>query len=162
MKVYLYTILNTFFILITCLNENILDREIKYKIINYPLSSSNSIEDTLEPDLQLSEGNAIIEIESDFIITQISWTKKDSYKYNYLLGVFEGSNEPSFEQGIPIAIINEKGDLDTINYLNVDSPNSFKYLRYIPPNKNNTQIFPLKLYGHQKLTTENFEEKKLF
>ena len=56
----------------------------------------------------------------------------------------------------------EKGELDTINYLNVDSSNSFKYLRYIPPNKNNTQIFPLKLYGHQKLNNENFEEKKLF
>ena len=162
MKVYLYIILNIFFLFAVCLNENIIDREIKYKIIKYPLSSSNSNEDTFEPDLQLSEGNAIIELDSDFIITQISWTKKDSYKYNYLLGVFEASNDPSFEQGIPIAIIKEKGDLDTINYLNVDSPNSFKYLRYIPPNKNNTQIFPLKLYGHQKLNNENFEEKKLF
>jgi len=162
MKVYLYIILNIFFVFITCLNENKIDREIKYKIINYPLSSSNSNEDIYEPDLQLTEENAIIELESDFIITQISWTKKDSYKYNYLLGVFEASNEPSFEQGIPIGIIKEQGDLDTINYLNIESPNSFKYLRYIPPNKNNTHIFPLKLYGHQKLITENFEEKKLF
>ena len=112
MKVYLYIILNIFFLFAVCLNENIVDREIKYKIIKYPLSSSNSNEDTFEPDLQLSEGNAIIELDSDFIITQISWTKKDSYKYNYLLGIFEASNDPSFEQGIPIAIIKEKGELD--------------------------------------------------
>ena len=160
MKVYI--ILNICLIFIASLDENIVDREIKYKIINYPLSSFDSNEDKNEPDLQLSEGNTIIELESEFIITQISWTKKDNYKYNYLLGVFEVSNNPTFEDGIPIAIIKEQGGLNEINYLDINSPSSYKYLRYIPPNKNNTQIFPIKLFGHQKLLSENNEDKKLF
>ena len=76
MKVYI--ILNICLIFVASLDENVVNREIKHKIINYPLSSFDSNEDKIEPNLQLSEGNTIIELESEFIITQISWTKKDN------------------------------------------------------------------------------------
>ena len=89
--------------------------------------------------------NNTIEFDQDYIITLISWTKKDDYKYNYLLGVFQGSNEPSFMNGIPIGIIKEKDGLKELNHLNIFSPDSFKYIRNIPPNTNNTDFSEIKI-----------------
>ena len=141
MKVYI--ILNICLIFIASLDDNSVDREIKYKIINYPFSSFESNEDKFDPNLQLSEGNSIIELESECIITQISWAKKENYKYNYLLGVFEVSNNPTFEDGIPIAIIKEQGDLNTINYIDINSPTSYKYLDIFHPIKTTPKFFQL-------------------
>ncbi len=65
--------------------------------------------------------NNIIELDEDFIITKISWTKNGDYKYNYLLGVFEISNEESFMEGIPIGLILEKEELKETNDINLSS-----------------------------------------
>ena len=92
--------------------------------------------------------NNKIEFEEEYIKTKIAWSKKDDYKYNYLLGIFEGSNELSFRNGIPIGIIKEKDELNELNYLNFFSPNSFKYIRYNPPNRNNTSLDQIKIFGY--------------
>ena len=101
-----------------------------------------------EPILKLSEeqNNNIIEIESGYIISQISWTKKDVNIYNYLLGVFEGANDPSFSDAIPIAMIKDGEITNKINYIKVNTTNAYKYIRYIPPNINKTDIHPLKIF----------------
>ena len=104
--------------------------------------------------------NYTIEFDEDYIITQISWTKKDNYKYNYLLGIFEGSNDKSFLNGIPIGIIKEKDGLNEINYLDIISPNSFKYIRYIPPNKNNTNFGQIQIFGYLKSESNYLNEEK--
>ena len=90
--------------------------------------------------------NNIITLSDDYIITRISWTKKDDYKFNYLLGIFEGDNDPSFSNAVPIAMIKEVDNFNQENYIDI-IPKVYKYIRYIPPNKNKTDIFPIKLYG---------------
>ena len=98
----------------------------------------------------------ILELNNEYVITQISWTKHGIYKYNYLLGVFEGSNDPSFSDAIPIAMIKEEGKLNEVNVIDLNIANSYKYIRYIPPNKNKTAITLIKLYGQSKTgTSEN-------
>ena len=86
--------------------------------------TSSNLENTYneineEPILKLSEeqNNNIIEIESGYIISQISWTKKDVNIYNYLLGVFEGANDPSFSDAMPIAMIKDGEITNKINYI---------------------------------------------
>ena len=81
-------------------------------------------------------------------------------KYNYLLGVFEISNEESFMEGIPIGLILEKEELKETNDINLSSKISLKYLRYVPPNKNNTDISPIRIYGYRKSLEE--DEKTYF
>ena len=98
-------------------------------------------------EIKYSINNNIIELEPDYIITKISWTKREDYKYNYLLGIFEGSNDPLFSDAFPIAIIKEEGDFNQINYIDVNIPRAYKYIRYIPPNGNKTEISPIKIYG---------------
>jgi len=82
-----------------------------------------SLEEPKEINFQQAElkeyemNNNIIRLESNFFVTQISWTKTEDYELNFLLGVFEGSNEPSFIDGIPIAIIKKHGEFNVINYI---------------------------------------------
>lgn len=169
MKQYLYLFLNICLSISASLNEAKNYKEIKYKFRKTSFTT-DYLKDSFNPELKLSQENLdnnIIELESDYIITQISWTRKDNYKYNYLLGVFEGSNDPSFMDGIPIAIIKEQGNFNEINYIDINSPFSFKYIRYTPPNKNNTSIFPIKIYVRPKSeikdeNSENISEGKYF
>jgi hypothetical protein len=72
------------------------------------------------------------------------------------LGVFEGANDRHFKDAIPIGIIKEKENenLDLINYLNINTNSSYKYIRYIPPNKNNSDISPIKVFGYKKYSKE--------
>ncbi len=106
--------------------------------------------------------NNTIEFEEEYIITKIAWPKKDDYKYNYLLGIFEGSNEPSFMNGIPIGIIKEKDELNEFNYLDIFSPNSFKYIRYNPPNRNNTSLDQIQIFGYLKSESNHPNGEKYF
>ena len=61
-----------------------------------------------QSEIEYTNNNNVFELKSDYIITQIGWTKKDEYKYNHLLGIFEGANDPSFSDAIPIAMIKEQ------------------------------------------------------
>ena len=151
MKIFSCLILLIYISVIVSLNQNEISKEIKYKFKNL-----NNPQNLDEPELKQSNTEEslgqfnVIELESDFIVTKISWTKKENYKFNYLLGIFEGANDPSFMDAIPIGIIKEEGSLDESNYVNIDIPFSFKYIRYVPPNRNNTDINPIQIYGYKK------------
>ena len=86
-------------------------------------------------ELTISEKDGIIEIDSNYIITQIIWTKNEDYLLNYLLGVFEVSNDLTFSNCIPIARIKEEGKFNEINFIYINIPNTYKYIRYTAPNK---------------------------
>ena len=113
-------------------------------------------------EISISEEKNIIEIEENYVITQISWTKTEDYILNYVLGVFEASNDSSFKNAIPIAIIKEQGKFNEVNFIDLNILNTYKYIRYIPPNKNNTSIFPIKFYGYQIDSSESLNQTKEF
>ena len=150
MKIYTLLILNLFILNIFSLNPK---KNLREEVIDDPILKMSEIE--------YSNNNGVFEIKSDSVITQISWTKKDSYKYNYLLGVFEGASDSSFSDAVPIAIIKEDGSLNEVNYVDVKVPTVYKYIRYIAPNKNNSDISPIKLFGESK-SESNANEKKDF
>ena len=113
-------------------------------------------------EIAVSEKSNIIEIDKNNLVAQISWTKTEDYDFNYLLGVFEASNDPSFMNGIPIGIIKKNGKFNEVNYLDVVATETYKYIRYIPPNSNNTKIFPIKIYGYELEKNEKFEIQNYF
>ena len=124
-----------------------------YLIGALPLNRLNSkyLSDENEFDM-----NEVIELEDDFVISQIRWTKSKDYDLNYLLGIFEGANDPSFKDAVPLAMI--KGEIKVVNYIDINTTNTYKYVRYIPPNKNNTDISPIKIYGDKKMKSEDIPE----
>ena len=102
-----------------------------------------------------------LELDSSYIITKIGWGQKENIKSNYLLGVFEGSNDPTFFDALPLSMIIEEGKEGEINYINIDTTKSFKYVRYIGPNGKNSTISVLEFYGYKSddNNKENLEEK---
>ncbi len=50
-------------------------------------------------------------------------------------------------------MIKEEGKLNEVNAIDLNIDDSYKYIRYIPPNKNKTAITPIKLYGQAKSGT---------
>ena len=121
----------------------------------------NQKETNLKSENKEINSNTIIELESGFIITQIRWNKNDNDDLNYLLGIFEGANDPSFKDAVPLAMI--KGELQIVNYIEVNTSNTYRYVRYIPPNKNNSDISPIKIYGSKKNeNSDNLDNKRVF
>ena len=113
-------------------------------------------------EIAVSEKSNIIEIDKNNLVAQISWTKTEDYDFNYLLGIFEASNDPSFMNGIPIGIIKKNGKFNEVNFIDVVATEPYKYIRYIPPNSNNTKIFPIKIYGYELEKNEKFEIQNYF
>ena len=109
MKIFFFFICNIFFI---CSRQ----QKSKYNLKNHSSSFSSTVE-LLNQDENNSDNefnsNEVIELESEFIITQLRWTKKEDYDLNYLLGIFEGANDPSFLDAVPLAII--KGEIKVTN-----------------------------------------------
>ena len=160
MSISLYFILNLFFLLNYPLRVKSIRNNIKYLLYS---SKTNSLDEE-SYELKSKFYNNIIELESNYIITKISWIKRENYKFNYLLGVFEGANDPDFKDAIPIGIIKENENLDLINYLKINTKTSYKYIRYIPPNKNNSDISPIKVFGYKIPEKRKYskQEKKYF
>ena len=81
-----------------------------------------------DSEIQFTMNNNIIQLQSEHVITQISWIK-------------------------------ENGELQDVNIIDVNIPNSYKYIRYIPPNNNKTNISPIKLSGQLKSEINTAEKK---
>ena len=163
MKVY-FLILNLCIVVILSLNDRKIDKEIQFSIKKDNNNLLRNLKGNLKPVKSENQNinENIIELDPDYFITQISWTKNENYDLNYLFGIFEGSNDPSFKNPIPIAMIKNKDNFSKMNDINISTPNSFKYIRYVPPNKNNSDIFPLKIIGRQISEDLKLEEQKMF
>ena len=151
MRIYLFLLLNVAFIGSIKLNQRKITNEIEYK------EKENKV-----LNLSKEEKKNYIELEPDYIITQIQWTKNEDYDLNYLLGIFEGANDPSFSDSVPLSMIKESGKLNEVNLIDVDTPNTYKYVRYVPPNKNYSDISPIKIIGHNVNQAAEDTKKKGF
>ena len=169
MRIIKFFIVNLFFLYHSkILDDKIALKEIKFNIIK-PTSLLESNENNLPSKSEninfshtdINNHMDIMILESDYIITQIRWSKNGNYDLNYELGIFEGSNDRSFEDFVPLAMIKKGGEFNKVNYIDVTSPNTYKYIRYIPPNKNYSDINPIKFYGHKK-TSSDLTDKKEF
>lgn len=131
-------------------------------------SSSKSLSNAFDGDISTefksskeSNGWIGLELDNTYRITKIGWSQKESDKENYLLGIFEGGNDPSFFDAIPLTMIVEEGKDGEINYINIDVTRSFKYVRYVGPNGKYSIISQLEFYGYEKIENE-VEEEKLY
>ena len=122
--------------------------------------------DDIELDIKLN--NDIIELDSFYIINKIigKKTRANKYSSNDLLGIFEASNDITFLDALPIAIIKEENIIndekpDEIS-ININIPTPYKYISYIPQNKLLTEIKQIKILGHKFSDTEDLSEKKMF
>ena len=134
-------------------------------------SSSQKLSNAFDGDIntefkseQQSNGWIGLELDNSYRITKIGWAQKENDKENYLLGIFEGANDPSFFDAIPLTMIVDEGKVREINYIDIYISRSFKYVRYIGPNGKNSTISQLEFYGYKYEESENVgnEEEHLY
>lgn len=111
------------------------------------LTSINSLLSIDETEIEIPytiKSNNFFELNSYYIISKISYTKFNSNINNYLFGIFLASNDTNNLSPIPIGIIKSQND----TLISTNTPFPSKYIYYIPPNKNNISIAPLKIFGY--------------
>ena len=90
-----------------------------------------------------------LEFSSPVKISQIGWAQKSDEPKDYLLGIFEGANDASFCDSIPLYMITSQGQLNQINLVEISCTQAFKYIRYIGPNGKFSVISQIEIYGEQ-------------
>ena len=147
-------------------DDHLISELIKGKPISSD-SSSEKLSNAFDGDLttefkssKKSNGWIGLEFENSYRITKIGWAQKENDKNNYLLGIFEGGNDPSFFDAVPLTMIVEEGKDGAINYLKINTIRSFKYVRYVGPSGKNCTISQLEFYGYQVIDNEIEEIKE--
>lgn len=142
------------------------------KLSGKPISSepmtSPSIPNAFDGDISTtfksndeSKGWIGLKLDSKYKITKIGLAfPKNSKKEDYLLGIIEGSTEPTFIESDPIYMITQEIKLGEMNYITLKSSQKYKYIRYIGPNKKYSIISELEIYGDDELATSENEKSK--
>ena len=144
------------FFLVTVLIINSFNCQSSTKLTGTPISSSsdsgsakNAFDGSLETEFQSTSKNGWVGLEfsSPVKISQIGWAQKGTNVKNYLLGIFEGSNDKSFFDSIPIYMITAEGKSNQMNLVEISCTQTFKYVRYIGPEGQKSVIAQFEVYG---------------
>ena len=84
------------------------------------------------------------ELPSSNVITKISWSFENEEDQMEQFGIFEGSNDPEFKDSVPLYMF-KKTTSD--NSVDIKSTSSFKYVRFVSPNKRNVTISDVEIFG---------------
>ena len=140
------------------------------KLQGKPFSSddnSNSLNNAFDGDVStefvssLKDGWVGLELSKPAKITKIGFAHKSSDKNDYLLGVFQGANDKTFFDAFPLYMITEESESNKVNYISISSTQTFKYLRYVGPEKKNSAISEFEIYGVEA-EEDNSEKENLY
>jgi len=93
-----------------------------------------------------------LDLLSEYYITKIGWGQNNNDKSNYILGIFEGSNNENFIDALPLYMIKDEGKINEINYVDIFTTKSFRYIRYIGPKDKYCVISEIEIYGFNNNT----------
>ena len=141
---------------------------LKYNLFLFHLiffSYLNCISTFNDTEINPTLNNDIFELNASYIINHIIFTKVDNNTLNYLFGIFEASNNITFDDAVPIAIIKEENIknlyTDEIS-INISIQNPYQFIRYIPPNNKTPKINDIKISCHEFSEVENTSEQYFF
>ena len=150
MKKYIFGFLLILFFIST------INSQVGTKLSGTPISSDsnsqnaqNAFDGNIQTEFRSSSQNGWVGLEfsSPVKISQIGWAQKGFDAKDYLLGIFEGSNDRTFFDSIPLYMIKEQGQSNQINLIQVSCTQTFKYIRYIGPNGKYSVISQIEVYG---------------
>jgi hypothetical protein len=93
-------------------------------------------------------------LSSSHVITKISWSFENEEVQMEQFGIFEGSNDPEFKDSVPLYMF-KKTTSD--NSVDIKSTSSFKYVRFVSPNKRNVTISDVEIFGYKPETDDENE-----
>ena len=105
---------------------------------------------------QSSKGWVGLKLDSKYKITKIGFAfPENAKKEDYILGIFEACNDPTFLDSTILYMLTEEYKLGEMNYISIKTNNKYKYIRYIGPNNKYSIISELEIYGDDELEEGN-------
>ena len=89
------------------------------------------------------------QFKAPVMVTSINFPSDPS---SYFLGIFQGANEESFIDAIPIYIFTKETSEKSIT---IKTTQSFKYIRFVPPS-GKPKVSDFEVYGEEKESTEGY------
>ena len=96
-----------------------------------------------------SDGWVGLKFDFQYTITKIGYLHKESNGADYILGLFEGANDESFIDSVPLFMIKNQNLENQMNYININVTKPFKFIRYIGPTEKYSVISEFEVYGYQ-------------
>ena len=93
-------------------------------------------------------------LPSPHVITKISFTNTGGQ--NQIFGIFEGANEPTFMDAIPLYMFKDESTIDSVE---IQTKSSYKYIRYVSPMKKNVTLTNIEIHGYEATPNDQNEEK---
>ena len=93
-------------------------------------------------------------LPSPHVITKISFTNTGGQ--NQIFGIFEGANEPTFMDAIPLYMFKDESTIDSVE---IQTKSSYKYIRYVSPMKKNVTLTNIEIHGYEASPNDQNEEK---
>ena len=92
-----------------------------------------------------------LDLGSPHVITRISYTPAAmSTGPDYmLLSLFEGGNDPSFMDAVPLYLIGERPQSKTATTVDINVSRGVRYVRYVGAAGSSARVAELKFYGHE-------------
>ena len=129
---------------------------------NY-LYSKLAFDNKLETQFKLeneSYGWVGLYLRGSKYITKIEWGINNANHSDYLLGIFEGANEKSFADAIPLYMITEQTKMNTMNTINIEYQGTFGFIRYVGPSGSHCKINNIRIFGDESNSKDNTQYYK--
>lgn len=91
-----------------------------------------------------------LDLGEKHVITRIGFSpRNDSYgPKRMVLGLFEGANDPSFMDAVPLYIIDKPGNIGEMTYTDCPVTRGFRYVRYVGPADARCNVAEIAFWGH--------------
>ena len=93
-------------------------------------------------------------LPSPHVITKISFSNTGGQ--NQIFGIFEGANEPTFMDAIPLYMFKDESTIDSVE---IQTKSAYKYIRYVSPMKKNVTLTNIEIHGYEASSNDQNEEK---
>ena len=92
-----------------------------------------------------------LDLGTQHVITKIIYQPRqtDQGGNQMLLGIFEGANQPDFMDAVPLHIVEYTPEVKTPTSARVSVTRGFRYIRYVGPAGQKSQVAELEFYGHE-------------
>ena len=87
-----------------------------------------------------------LDLGKKHIIKKVGFIPREGNKEKVELALFEGANDSTFNDAVPIAMVKEVGNYG-YNYININCSKGFRYIRYVSPYNAHCQIAEIVFYG---------------
>lgn len=88
-----------------------------------------------------------LDLGTPHIITGVGWGPRDTWASRVQLAVFEGANKEDFSDAIPLYIVPNEGEYNTLSTAPVTCSRGFRYVRYVGPNDARCNVSEVAFYG---------------